>query len=432
MRNAQESLQSMLKLTRNVTIDRLGAQGDGITHDDQGDIFIPNTLPAEQVTITQDGTRGEVIDIVTPSPMRQKAPCVFFGQCGGCILQHANPDFYADWKQKALVETLRQAGITTTPEPMILAHGEGRRRVTLHARRENGQWQVGFMARRSHTLIAIDHCLLLAPGLAKAIPTAQTLVEALGGDKPLDVQLTATESGLDADIRGHGPISDGKRRVLANTAHHLGLARLTLHHDMIIEQTTPSLTMGASTLVPPPGGFLQATQTGEQSLGRLVMDAAQNAKNIADLFAGVGTFSLRLAQHARVHAVESEASALAALDRAARTTAHLKPITLEQRDLFKRPLQPLELNQFDTVVFDPPRAGAEAQVRQLARSDVKTVIGVSCNAGTFARDAKILIESGYELQKLWPVDQFLYSAHIELVALFTKAKTQKKQRRLFG
>ena len=305
------------------------------------------------------------------------------------------------------------------------AHGEGRRRVTLHARRENGQWQVGFMARRSHVLVAIDHCLLLAPGLTDAIPLAQTLVEALGGDKPLDVQLTATESGVDADIRGHGPISDGKRRVMANTAHKLGLARLTLHHDMIVEQTAPRLTMGTAILTPPPGGFLQATQAGEQSLGRLVMDAVKTAKNVADLFAGVGTFSLRLAQQARVHAVESEAGALAALDRAARATAHLKPISWEQRDLFKRPLQAMELNAFDAVVFDPPRAGAEAQVRQLARSDVKTVVAVSCNAGTFARDAKILIESGYELQKIWPVDQFLYSAHIELVAVFAKAKAQK-------
>ena len=422
----------MLKLTRQVTIDRLGAQGDGIAHDDQHDIFIPNTLPHEQVNITQDGTRGEVVDIITHSPSRQSAPCAFFGQCGGCILQHATPDFYQDWKLKTLLETLRQAGITITPEPMIAAHGQGRRRVTLHARRENGQWQVGFMARRSHTLIAIDHCLLLAPGLSQALPAAQTLVEALGGDKPLDVQLTATESGLDADIRGHGPISDGKRRVLATTAHHLGLARLTLHHDIIIEQTAPSLTMGASTLIPPPGGFLQATEKGEHELGQLVMQAAHHAKMVADLFAGVGTFSLRLAQQARVHAVESDAPALAALDRAARNTPHLKPITCETRDLFKRPLQVLELNPFDTVVFDPPRAGAEAQVRQLARSDVRTVIGVSCNAATFARDAKILMEGGYELETLWPVDQFLYSAHLELVARFSKAKAPKKQRRLFG
>ena len=422
----------MLKLTRTVTIDRLGAQGDGISHDAQGDIFIPNTLPDEQVSITQDGTRGEVVDILKASPLRQKAPCKFFGQCGGCILQQASPDFYNDWKQKILIETLRQANITRAPEAMIHAHGEGRRRVTLHARRDSGQWHVGFMARRSHTLIAIDPCLLLAPALSTAIPTAQTLVEALGGDKPLDVQLTATESGIDADIRGHGPISDGKRRVMATTAQHLGLARLSLHHDLIIEQTAPRLTMGPSTLIPPAGSFLQATRLGEQTLGNLVVEAAHSAKHAADLFAGVGTFALRLAQHARVHAVESDAAALSALDRAVRTTAHLKPVTSEQRDLFKRPLQGLELNQFDTVVFDPPRAGAEAQVKQLARSDVKTVIAVSCNAGTFARDAKLLIEGGYDLQKVWPVDQFLYSAHIELVALFTKAKSLKKQRRLFG
>jgi 23S rRNA (uracil1939-C5)-methyltransferase len=422
----------MLKLTRTLTIDRLGAQGDGIAHDTDGDVFIPNTLPGEQVAITQDGARGEVIDILKPSRMRQQPACPFYGHCGGCLLQHATPAFYAEWKQTVLSDTLRQANLSIKPEPMIAAHGEGRRRVTLHARRINGEWQVGFMARRSHTLVALTHCMLLVPALENATAIAQTLVEALGGDKPLDVQLTATESGIDVDIRGHGPISDGKRRVLAKTAQHLGLARLSLHHDMIVEQTSPQVTMGNAVLIPPPGGFLQATRSGEETLGALVVDAAHRGKQIADLFAGVGTFSLRLAHHAPVHAVESDPDALASLDHAARNTTHLKPISVECRDLFKRPLQPLELNRFDTVVFDPPRAGAEAQVRQLARSEVRTVIAVSCNAGTFARDAKILIDGGYALEKLWPVDQFLYSAHIELVAVFTKTKSTKKQRRLFG
>ena len=422
----------MLKLKCTTMIERLGAQGDGIARVEGKDLFIPLTLPGERVEIMQDGSGGELVAVLDPSPQRQTAPCAFYGQCGGCLLQHAEPALYAAWKEKNLRDTLVQAGITLSPEPMQHAHGEGRRRVTLHARRESGMWHTGFMARRSHQLVAIKSCLLLVPALAKAVETAQTLAEALGGDKPLDIQLTATDGGVDVDLRGHGPISDGKRRVLATTAQHLGLARLTLHHELIIEQTSPQIHIGASVLIPPAGGFLQATQAGEQALGELVCAAAMRGKALADLFSGVGTFALRLAKTAKVHAVESDARALAALDRAARLTPHLKPVTCEQRDLFKRPLQTTELNQFDTVVFDPPRAGAEAQVKQLARSDVKTVIAVSCNATTFARDARLLQDGGYELQKIWPVDQFLYSAHIELVAVFSKAKSAKKPRRLFG
>ena len=432
MYRTPEGPHYMMKLKRTLTIERLGAQGDGVAVLDGKDLFIPLTLPGERVEILQDGSSGELVQILEASALRQKPPCRFYGQCGGCLLQHADPVLYQDWKQKNLTDTLRQADIDLAPEPMQKAHGEGRRRVTLHARRENSTWHVGFMARRSHTLIAITDCLLLVPALSKAVETAQTLVEALGGDKPLDIQLTATDGGIDVDIRGHGPISDGKRRVLATTAQHLGLARLTLHHELILEQTPPQITMGSATLIPPAGGFLQSTQAGENCLGDLVTTAAARGKSVADLFAGVGTFSLRLAKIAKVHAVESDARALAALERAARLTPHLKPVTCEQRDLFKRPLQVAELNHFDTVVFDPPRAGAEAQVKQLARSDVKTVIAVSCNAQTFARDARILKQGGYDLQKIWPVDQFLYSAHIELVAVFGKAKSIQKTRRLFG
>ena len=422
----------MMKLASRVTIDRLGAQGDGITTLEGRDLFIPYCLPGERVDIMQDGATGEVLSLVEASPERRTPPCAFFGQCGGCVLQQASPTLYRNWKEKNLRDTLQQAGLSCIPEPLQEAHGDGRRRVTLHGRRVSGAWQIGFMARRSHRLVAISTCLLLVPALSNAPQIAKTLAEALGGDKPLDIQLTATDGGVDADLRGHGPISDSKRRVLASTAQHLGLARLTLHHDLILEHITPQITMGPATVIPPAGGFLQATQAGEEALSRLVTEAATRSKNIADLFAGVGTFSLRLAQSAKVHAVESDARALHALDRAARTTPHLKPVSCEERDLFKRPLQPAELNRFDTVVFDPPRAGAQAQVEQLAKSEVKTVIAVSCNAASFARDAKILIEGGYTLQKIWPVDQFLYSAHIELVALFQKSKTAHKPRRLFG
>ena len=422
----------MMQMTRIVTIDTLGAQADGIAHEDDGDLFVPYALPGERLRIQQDGSQGEIIEILSASAQRVTPPCPHFGHCGGCVLQQATPDFYQTWKQTHLAETLRQGGLNTVPEPMQSAHGSGRRRMTIHARRIDGHWQVGFMARRSHQIIAITHCMLGVPALQAAFSIARSLVEALGGDKPLDVQITATESGLDVDMRGYGPVSQGKRRVLSHTAAHLGLARLSVHHDLIVEQRPPQLRMGSSILCPPSGGFLQATEAGETLLAELVLQASAKAKSIADLFAGAGTFSLRLAQSARVHAVEHDAAALAALERAARNTSHLKPLSTEQRDLFKRPLLPTELTAYDTVVFDPPRAGAQMQVQQLARSSVKRIVAVSCNPATFVRDAKILIEGGYALEKLWPVDQFLYSAHLELVALFTKAKSTSPPRRLFS
>jgi 23S rRNA (uracil1939-C5)-methyltransferase len=246
--------------------------------------------------------------------------------------------------------------------------------------------------------------------------------------RPLDIQITATETGFDVDLRGHGPVRDRDRQVLIALAAKLDLARLSLHGDVLVEPRAPVVTMGRAAVVPPPGAFLQATRAGEAALAHLVVEACSGARRVADLFSGVGPFALRLAAHAEVHAAEADAGSIAALDKAARGTPGLRRVTGEVRDLFRRPLLVPELDRFDAVVLDPPRAGAEAQAHQLAVSKVPLVVAVSCDAGAFARDAAILIAAGYRLERVVPVDQFKHSPHVELVGTLRRA-TPGRQRR---
>jgi 23S rRNA (uracil1939-C5)-methyltransferase len=270
-------------------------------------------------------------------------------------------------------------------------------------------------------VIAIDRCPVLAKSLDGAIKAAWAIAEQLGpAKKPLDVHLTATDAGLDADVRGSGPLTAPLIAALARIAAQQNLARLTRHGELIAQARAPSLRIGTATVVLPPAAFLQATAEGEAALARLVLGFCAGAKHIADLFAGIGPFSLRLAGQARVAAIDEDEAALAALKRAAAGTAGLKPITVERRDLFKNSLVAADLNRFDAVVFDPPRQGAQAQSRELAASRVPVIVAVSCNPGAFARDMRLLIEGGYRLTAVTPVDQFRYSAHVEIVARLEK------------
>jgi 23S rRNA (uracil1939-C5)-methyltransferase len=238
--------------------------------------------------------------------------------------------------------------------------------------------------------------------------------------KPLDIQITATDAGLDVDLRGSGPLTPSMRTALVRIATHNRLARLTRHGELIAQSVVPAVRMGRAEVALPPGGFLQATAEGEAALARLALTHVGDAKSVLDLFCGVGPFALRLAERARVTAVDSDAAAIAALARAAAKTGGLKPVAVHTRDLFRRPLLASELQDFDAVVFDPPRQGAEAQARALAASRIPVVVAVSCNPATFARDARILVDGGYRLAGLTPVDQFRYSPHVELVARFER------------
>ncbi|PZU93070.1 MAG: RNA methyltransferase [Chelatococcus sp.] len=411
-----------MTMNETLVIDRLGLRGDGIAEADGASVFVPYALPGETVRVLRDGDRGQLVEIIAPAGSRIAAICPLFTRCGGCAAQHMAPSLYAEWKRRQVVETLSRAGVEATVADLVEAHGAGRRRVTFHARREGAGMRVGFMAARSHDLVEVEACPVLAPGLARAPAAAQLLANRLGGsNKPLDIQLTASEAGLDVDIRGHGPAGAKLRLTLTEAAERLDLARLSLHGDIVVERRPPLQRMGKAHVAPGPGGFLQATAAGEEALARLVLDALPKGKHAADLFAGCGPFALRIAERMAVQAFESDAPAVAALRRAAANTQGLRPVSAELRDLFKRPLLEHELNGFDAVVLDPPRAGAEAQARRLASAKVGTVVYVSCDAGSFARDAAILIAGGYALEAVTPVDQFRYSAHIELVGVFRRS-----------
>ncbi len=417
-----------------VEITRLGAKGDGIGMGPDGPLYVPRAIPGDIVAVDLAYDEPQIASIERASPHRIAPLCPLFGSCGGCLIQEADLSTYRAWKQARVVEALTPLGVASCIKPLIDAHGSGRRRVTFHARRSAHGIEIGFMRARSHDLIPIDACPLLTPGLARAPFVARTLAQRFASStKPIDLVITETMSGLDVDLRGHGPANSSLRKSLALDAEHLDLARIAMHGETVIERLRPAIQIGRAQVMIPPGAFLQATRLGEETLASIVLQALGSASLVADLFSGVGTFALRLAQMAGVHAVENNSAALAALDRALRETQGLKPISLEERDLFKRPLNDHELARFDAVVLDPPRAGAEAQTRMLARSSVSKIISVSCHLGSFVRDAEILIKAGYRLLSVTPVDQFRYSSHIELVGVFEKDKTQAKpKRRLLG
>lgn len=339
--------------------------------------------------------------------------------CGGCALRDVPLADQLQAKRKAVEDALRTVRIEAEVEPCVDAHGTGRRRATLHARRgEDGILKVGFAAARSHQIVDLDHheCPILIPALQKSAAPIRALAQHLSGlKKPIDAVVTATANGLDVDLRGAGKISEKQRLGLVEIAGREGLARLSLHGDIVVEQRPPAVRFGTAEVIVPPGGFLQATELGEETLARLVLDGVAGAKRVADLFAGSGTFALRLAAFAEVKAAEQDRPSLAALDRAWRQTSGLKKIDSEGRDLFRRPVTAAELKNMDAVVFDPPRIGAEAQAREIAKSNVKRIVAVSCNAETFARDVQILIASGYRLERVVPVDQFRHSTHVEVV-----------------
>ncbi|MGP3724940.1 class I SAM-dependent RNA methyltransferase [Cereibacter sphaeroides] len=400
-----------------VTIERLGHLGDGIG---QG-VFVSGALPGETVEgeVVQD--RMAAPRIVTPSPDRVRPPCPHARSCGGCLLQHASDGFVADWKQEVVRSALAGQGIEAPFRPIAVSPPASRRRATLSARRTKGGALVGFHARQSGTIVAIPECKLLHPDLMAAMPALEALVKT-GGSRSGELSLTVTRSlgGPDVAVTGGKPLDAGLRAALAQVAEAQALARLTWEGETIALRVPPAQPFGPARVVPPPSAFLQATAEGEAALLSAVRDAIGEARTVTDLFAGAGTFSLPLAAGAEVHAVEGDAAMMAALDRGWRQAPGLKRVTVETRDLFRRPLEPDELRRTEAVVIDPPRAGAEAQARTLARAAVPVVAFVSCNPVTFARDALILMRGGYRLDWVQVVDQFRWSSHVELAARFSR------------
>jgi 23S rRNA (uracil1939-C5)-methyltransferase len=403
-----------------VTIDRLGHLGHGIAaNPGSGPIYVPGTLPGEVVEGTPDGDRLLAPKIITPSVSRVKPPCRHARACGGCQLQHASDAFVAGWKQEVVQNALAGQGLTADFLPLVTSPPNSRRRATLSARRTKSGVLIGFHARASDTIAEIPDCQLLHPGILAAFPGLQALVLA-GGSRTMELslQVTLTRGGPDVVVTGGKPLDAALRMDLARLVETHGFSRLTWDNETIALRDRPALTMGQASVVPPAGAFLQATAEGEAALLTAVRHALGPQKRVVDLFSGVGTFTLPLAEAMEVHAVEGDAAMTRALDLAARTTPNLHRISTETRDLFRRPLEPDELLTFTGAVIDPPRAGAEAQTATLATSKIPVIAAVSCNPVTFARDARALAAAGYRLDWVQVVDQFRWSTHVELVARF--------------
>ncbi len=403
-----------------LTIDRLGHLGDGVAKGPDGAVFVPQMLPGE--VVEGDLQDGKLLNprIVTPSVNRVRPPCVHARSCGGCLMQHSADPFVADWKLGIVKGALDGQGLSTLFRPIMTSPPRSRRRATLSARRTKGGVLLGFHARASDTLVAVPNCQLLHPDLIATFPALESLVK-IGGSRSSEMSLTVTRSlaGPDVVVTGAKTVDAAVQLDLARLAETHGFARLTWNGEMVALRAQPMQRFGRALVAPPPGAFLQATAEGEIALLQAVALAVGSARKIADLFAGVGTFALPLAERAEVHAVESEAAMLTALDKGARAAEGLRRVTVETRDLYRRPLEADEFKGVEAVVIDPPRAGAEAQTRTLAAAKIPVIAAVSCNPVTFARDAKVLVNAGYSLDWVQVVDQFRWSAHVELAARFS-------------
>jgi 23S rRNA (uracil1939-C5)-methyltransferase len=414
--------------TQTVNIQSLGAQGDGIAHCPDGTVYVPFTLPGETVAIARVKDQGTIMSITEASPDRREPACRHFGPdgkngtCGGCSLQHVQDEPYHDFKRNLVVAALRSKGLDVEVDPLVICRPGERRRVVFTARKTEKGLLLGFSQANSHHIVAIEECPIAAPAIVSRLDAIRAIGLPLASNaEPFRITVMETLSGLDIAVDGIKSVNDKQRRALTETVLSMrGIARVSLSGEILIEPQKPVIEFGSVKVAPPAGSFVQATKVAEEAMAERVVAHVGKSKRIADLFCGTGTFTLRLARVGKVHGVEAEDKPLKSLDFAARNTPGLKPVTIERRDLFRHPLIAKELKLYDAVVFDPPRAGAEAQCKELARSTVKKIVAVSCNPLSFARDLSILVEGGYRITSVTPIDQFLWSPHVEAVATLEK------------
>jgi 23S rRNA (uracil1939-C5)-methyltransferase len=407
-------------MSEEVSIAAMGRQGDGVAETPAGRVHVAFTLPGERVEIARDGERGTLLNVLEPASQRIAPVCRHFGTCGGCALQHWQAEPYLAWKRSLVIDALAREGVSAEVAATVPAHGAGRIRAVFHAGRGEKKDAVGFAKRRSHEIVAVEECPVLDPKLEAALPVARELAKILlAAGKPVDLHVTLAERGFDIDIRGPGKLAKETEKKLVTFAAARKILRLSLHGVPLAMLMPPTHLAGNMRVNFPPGPFLQATAEGERVLAEKVMHAGEGAKSAADLFCGIGTFALRLAGKSKVAAFDNHEPSILALREAAKSPG-LKPVTASTRDLFRWPLVRDELKAFDFVALDPPRQGAEAQARELAQSKVKKIAYVSCDADSFARDAKILRGGGFTLREVTPVDQFRYSPHVELVGVFKR------------
>lgn len=402
-----------------VLIEKLGGKGDGIARTSQGDRFIAGALPGERWRLPSDGEPQRLSD----SPDRVTPPCRHFGTCGGCMSQHMSDRLYLDWKHQIVREAFQHRGIAAEIEPVRQMRLRTRRRAFLGIERRGGEVFVGFREEGQHALVDITECLLLDPAIMAAIPNLKAMAKIAMPDKSSGrLIVTKLDAGLDVAFdNGHKMLKAEERAALAKMAESARIARLVVAGDAIVVRAEPRLTLGGAEVDVPPSLFLQAVPEAERLMIEVVVGALpKKAKRVADLFSGLGTFTFPLAAKVQVSAFDTDRRAIAVLEAAARRATGLKPIDARVRDLFREPLSPKEMENFDAVVLDPPRAGAAEQTERLARSKVPVVIAVSCAPATLARDARTLIDAGFKMGPVLPIDQFIYSPHIEAVTVFRR------------
>ncbi len=402
-----------------VQIAGLGAEGDGTATTAAGaQIFIPQALPGETWRVEE----GYAPEPVTLLPDRRRAPDPNDEPCGGCVARHMPLAMYEEWKRDFLVRALRQQKIAVEAEPLITVPEHSRRRATFNARRMKGKMRIGYHGRRSHDLVTAEDCPVLDRRIVALLPALAELAAIAGGkEEETRVAITLTDTGADVDVEGsERSLNAPARAKIGEIAASARLARVSIGGVPVIERQAPVLHFAGKAVTPPPGAFLQAVPEAERAMIDLVTAALGKAKQVGDLFCGLGTLTLPIAQKARVMALDDDRTAIAALNDALRKNQGLKPATTRARDLFQDPLSPMEMKDLDAVVLDPPRAGAKAQCERLAQSKVKRVVMVSCNPATLARDLHILINGGYRLDAITPIDQFLYSPHLEAVAVLSR------------
>lgn len=405
-------------------ISRLGAQGDGIAETPDGPVYVGYTLPGEEVRAVVAEGRGRLVEVVRASGVRISPPCPLFSRCGGCAVQHMARAAYLDWKHDIVLQALRARALAGEVDPVREIGERTRRRAVFAARRTRKTVQFGFHAPRAHGVIDLADCdcRLLHPAIMQAVPGLKQLVAPLLSRRgEIRISVTLAENGLDVVLGDVArELSAEQRRALAADATALGILRFSIAGEVIASQAEPLVNFAAVGVPLPVGTFLQASAEADRIMADLVLDALAQSRHVLDLFCGLGTLSLAIARRARVTAIDSDRDAIAALARAVRLAQGLKPLQVRVRDLFCEALADKELAGFDAVVFDPPRAGARRQAEALAASDVPLVIALSCNPATLARDLRILVDGGYRLQRVMPIDQFLYSAHVEAVAVLRR------------
>ena len=420
-----------------VEVSSLGSGGDGIVSTSDGRIYVPYSAPGDHLRVRlpekrSDTMRAEIVERLQDGPSRREPICPHFSVCGGCAVQHITTSSYLTWKRTLVTEALSHRGIDVGVVAEVVPGGLGsRRRTRLHARLTARGALLGYSSARSHRVVPVDECPVLEPAIVELFTPLQVLLTGLlSRGQEAEIGITICDTGLDVTIAMGKSQQLAQRQKLVSFAEENNLVRLCWQPlqrgkagelETIIRRMPPTISYSDIKVEIPPDAFVQATKEGEAILCEAVLTSIAGSRNVLDLFAGCGAFSLPVAAAGlHVMAVDSVADQITALESAARRVGLGEFVRTEVRNLNRRPIMEAELGRFNAVILDPPRAGALVQAKLLANSLVPTVVYVSCNPASFARDARILIDGGYELQSVKPVDQFLFSAHIELVAVFKR------------